>query len=171
MLPITKVSSLLNELSKTKNYDEVVKRIEIPISEFSEYMYWSDQYYTRNCIERNEDYELLLLCWEPGQFTPIHCHNNQECWLYMVQGELGERLFQLDDQDIPKQDNKVNLMTKNSYHINDDIGLHSLSNASEKRGVSLHLYAKPIDECSYYSKESKTFKTKTLSYNNSKHTV
>ena len=171
MLPITEVALLLDELSETNNYDEVVKRIQIPLSELSEYLFWNDQYYTRNCIVRNDAYELLLLCWEPEQFTPIHSHNNQECWIYMVQGELEEHQFQLDSQEIPNQVNAETLKKLNVYHTNDEIGFHRLSNTSMNRSISLHLYAKPIDECSYYSEESKSLKTKILSYSNLKKTV
>ncbi|MBV1924377.1 MAG: cysteine dioxygenase family protein [Flavobacteriaceae bacterium] len=171
MLPITKVSTLLEELSETNDYEEVVKRIQLPLSELNEYLFWSEQFYTRNCIERNEKYELIVLCWEPEQYTPIHCHNQQECWIYMVEGELDELQFQLNKQDVPKQTNASKLIANNFYHTNDDIGFHSLSNLSEKRCISLHLYAKPIEECSYFSEESKSFKTKILSYSNSKSIV
>lgn len=167
MLPITKVSSLLLELSETNNYDEVVKRIQIPVSELSEYLLWDKQFYTRNCVERNDDYELIVLCWEPNQYTPIHCHNKQECWIYMVEGEIDEIQYQLDEHEVPKQINREKLIENKSYHTNDDLGFHSLSNMTSKRCVSLHLYARPIEECRFFSDESKSFKTKKLSYSNS----
>lgn len=31
--------------------------------------------YSRNLIELNEDFELILLCWLPGQESPIHNHS------------------------------------------------------------------------------------------------
>ena len=171
MLPITKVISLLDELTETHNYAELVKRIQIPLSEFNDYLFWDDNYYTRNCIVRNDDYELILLCWEPGQSTPIHCHNDQECWVYMVSGNIMEYQFQLNEQNIPIEASVQKIEKFSSNHINDAIGFHRLHNESKERCVSLHLYAKPIDECSYYSEESKSLKTKTLSYSNLKKTV
>ncbi len=168
MLPITKVSSLILELSEAINYSEIIKRIQIPFSEFSEYLNWNEQYYTRNCIVRTDQYELLVLCWEPGQFSPIHSHNKQECWVYIVEGELNELQFQLNKQNLPEQFKAESLTKNNFYYTNDDLGLHSLSNLSSNRCVSLHLYAKPIDECQYFSEETNSFKTKSLNYSSTK---
>lgn len=31
--------------------------------------------YSRNLIEINENFELIILCWLPGQESPIHNHS------------------------------------------------------------------------------------------------
>ena len=52
------------------------------------YIWWSSERYTRNLIYRDHRFEVLALCWMPGQHTPIHTHNGQLGWVTVVQGEL-----------------------------------------------------------------------------------
>lgn len=116
---------------------------------------WSDEHYTRNCVSRSDLYELILLCWEPEQDTPIHDHGGEECWVYMVDGELHEKRFSLQgEQFVIEQQSDCN--AGDFTYMNDDMGWHTLSNVSSKRSMSLHLYAKPIGKCRVYSEETAT---------------
>ncbi|NDG27837.1 MAG: hypothetical protein EB120_11770, partial [Proteobacteria bacterium] len=49
-------------------------------------------------------------------------------------------------------------------YIDDDLGVHSISNASTKPAVSVHLYAGPITACRIYNEISRSFELKKLSY-------
>ncbi len=48
--------------------------------------------YTRNLIGRTEHYEMLLLCWNVGQKSPIHNHAGQNCWMAVMEGQVQETL-------------------------------------------------------------------------------
>lgn len=52
------------------------------------YLFWSGDHYARNLIYRDAFFEVLALCWLPGQRTPIHSHNGQLGWVSVLQGEL-----------------------------------------------------------------------------------
>ncbi len=67
--------------------------MKLPIAEFEKYATWSETCYTRNCIAENEDFELILICWEKGQATAIHDHGGEECWVYFVEGEFRENIY------------------------------------------------------------------------------
>lgn len=169
MKSIKSISELVKQLSisSRKDINNLIKRLEIPITEFEKIASWNTEFYTRNCIARTEDFELLLLCWQAGQETPIHCHNDQDCWVFLIEGNITENQYKNDDNDIPVL-TVSELMTKNgSYYINDFIGLHSLHNLKNERAMSLHFYFNPIKECSYYNDKQKEYKTKILSYNSS----
>jgi len=165
MKPIASLSNLLELLSEEgdDDYEQIVQQIQIPFSELEPLTQWDSNYYTRTCLVRNKKYELLLLCWGPGQFSPIHCHDNQECWMHILQGNITEERYELDEDGMPIKTSTSLLKEGTSYHINDDIGFHNLNNDSNERCVSLHLYASPIKECSYYSEDSGTFKRKKMS--------
>ena len=45
--------------------------------------------YTRTRLHRSDSFELLLLCWERGQATPVHDHDGQAGWFTVLEGELG----------------------------------------------------------------------------------
>ncbi len=49
--------------------------------------------YTRTRLHRSADFELLLLCWERGQATPVHDHDGQAGWFTVLEGALGVQEF------------------------------------------------------------------------------
>jgi len=79
MEAITTVKALVKELSHCLNNEkhvlDVMDHVKIPREEFERYYSWSDEEYTRNVLARNEDFEVLLICWEKGQSSPIHDFN------------------------------------------------------------------------------------------------
>src|SRR5919109_210188 len=42
---------------------------------------WDRQHYIRNLIDRTSMYELIAICWEIGQISAIHDHDDQHCWM------------------------------------------------------------------------------------------
>ena len=45
---------------------------------------------------RNEFVEMLVLCWKPGQRTPIHDHNGSHGAVFIHEGVLWETTFEYD---------------------------------------------------------------------------
>ncbi len=166
MEQIKTISQLVNQLNHCKKNEikRIVDKIRIPVSEFNNYATWNDEHYTRNCIARTKNFELLLLCWQEGQETPVHCHNDQDCWVFLIDGSIIEHQYKKDEDDLPIITETEIMKELGSYYINDDIGLHSLHNSIDKRAMSLHIYVNPIEECSYFSQRSKKFETKKLEY-------
>ncbi len=146
------------ENASTNDFQNLAKHIKIEIKELEKYLHWDTAHYTRNCIRRTEKFELIALCWEPHQETPIHCHGGEECWVYMVDGELEESRFEEEDFDCEKEKQKMSLGEYQISYMEDTQGYHSLSNLTSKRAVSLHLYHKPISSCRIYNKELQSFK-------------
>ena len=75
---ITELITLLSNEGH-KQYADIFSSIKLSKSAFKDCSSWSDESYTRNCIVENEKFELILLCWEKGQITPIHDHGGEEC--------------------------------------------------------------------------------------------
>jgi len=170
---IVSIAQLISELGEAENFQEyknLVKRLNIPSEEFANYAYWSDEKYTRNCIDRTDDHELILLCWEAGQETPIHCHNEQECWVIALMGEFEEKRFIDSEEGIRIIDVERELAVKEQgvSYMNDDMGYHALKNISDSRAMSLHLYVSPIDECTVYRDTTNSFERIKLEYDSFK---
>lgn len=165
MTKITSITSLIETL-KNCSIDEmqnIYKQLEIPESEFEPYLLWEENTYTRNCIFRNDDFELLVLCWDEGQKSSIHFHNNQECWLYNIIGEFKELRYDIVNNK-PQLSDTFTLESDRFSYMTDDMGLHQVINIHDGKSASLHLYAKPIDECKHYDEQTKSFQTSDLSY-------
>ncbi|KAJ3306737.1 hypothetical protein HDV03_004368 [Kappamyces sp. JEL0829] len=111
--------------------------------------------YTRNLVcDGNGKYNLLVLCWAPGQASPIHDHSNSHCIFKTLEGELTESLY-----DWPTHsDASMSLRRETTYHQNqvnymhNSIGLHQVGNNTSVPAVSLHLYSPPITECTTFCK-------------------
>lgn len=163
--PITSLSELLEVLPEcTKDdYCEIAEEMKISRSEVEKFLTWNNDRYTRNCLVRTEKYELLILCWDVDQTTPIHCHGGQECWVYMVEGQLKEEHF-AEEQGQPVFEDSSTMGEGQVSFMNDELGFHALKNESGRRAISMHLYMNPIDECSFFDEQKKEFITVSPSY-------
>ena len=164
---ITSLEGLLEVLPgcSGKDYVGLIKRIDLDTMDFSPYQFWSQDHYTRNCIVRTKKHELILLCWEEGQETPIHCHAGEECWVYLLQGEMKEVRYEDEENtNTPLPIDEMMVKEKKFSYMNDEMGYHSLKNIYPGRSMSLHLYMNPIDTCQVYNNKTKSFDLKVLSY-------
>lgn len=166
---ITTLDELVNKLPECtgNEYVEIVKHLHLDLSDFRGFDSWQSDRYTRNLVSRTDKYELILLCWEEGQDTPIHCHNEQECWVYLVEGNFNEKRYKRNSKTGEMELEHEMEMSKGKFsYMNDDMGYHSLTNINNGRTVSLHLYMNPIDRCQIYDPETKTLNWKDLHYDN-----
>jgi cysteine dioxygenase len=162
---VSELISTLIEEEKLK-YTTILESMKLPIAEFEKYATWSDSCYTRNCIAENEDFELILICWQKKQFTSIHDHGGEECWVYIIEGDFRENIYTESEKE------KLQIVKTTDYrpgdivYMIDFMGFHNLENRSNKKSMSLHLYAKPIKNCNVYDSNKNTFVQRELLYNN-----
>ena len=57
-------------------------------SEISEYLLFKEDKYSRNLVHKDINFEVLLVCWQPGQTAPIHGHEGEKCWMRIESGSL-----------------------------------------------------------------------------------
>mgnify|MGYP000005816571 CR=1 FL=1 len=156
--------SALSEGERT-TYNHIIHSVNLQSSDFENFSSWSKDCYTRNCIINNEQFELILLCWEKEQITPIHDHGGEECWVKVIEGEFRETIYKEDEKGelnvVKSAISKANDVT----YMKDFMGFHSLENLSNKRSMSLHFYAKPIRNCNVFDENSGAFVNKEMTYN------
>ena len=162
---ITSLKQLKDKLKTLtkEEYKSIGVSLDIPLQDIIPYAFWSSEHYTRNCIIREPEYELILLCWEPGQETPIHCHGGEECWVYIMDGQIEETHFQFDEGQL-KLESLSKLNSGEKSFMTDDIGYHMLVNNTKNRAMSLHLYMETIDTCTVYDQTLNEFVPQDLSY-------
>ena len=167
-IPITLQSldeliTALSEEERTK-YNHIMHSIKLSADAFDDYCSWSDDCYTRNCIVDTEKFELILICWCEGHRTQIHDHGGEECWVKVIEGEFKEKIYKKNEEGelnmVKSSISKSNEVT----YMKDFMGFHRLENLSNKRSMSLHLYAKPIRKCTIFDENLKTFVHKNLGY-------
>jgi cysteine dioxygenase len=127
--------------------------------DWSKYALFDQSKYTRNLVDAgNGHYNLIVLCWGPGQSSPIHDHANSHCIFKILDGELTETKYGFPGSgDAAKQMEIVGESTFRRDEVNytsNKIGLHKVSNNSNAPAVSLHLYSPPILECKTFCLDS-----------------
>ncbi|WP_204343824.1 cysteine dioxygenase [Psychroserpens algicola] len=170
MKPQTHIQKLITQLSESpiEDYNAVLKDFDFSLIDFTDFESWSSKHYTRNCIYRDSNFELLLLCWNPNQATAIHGHDGEDCWVYLLEGEIEEVYYAYDDSSVLRQVNSQKYEANELSFMNDRLGFHKLKNVCKGKSLSLHLYAKPIDNCVCFDERSQVFNNRELSYDTHK---
>lgn len=162
---IISIEQLTEALDKADPLDhaKIMKRIKFDERQLKSFVTWTKLSYTRNCLARTNEYELILLCWEVGAKTPIHGHGGEDCWVYQIQGTVEEIRFE-QNGELLKLTNRIILTPGKLTYMNDKMGYHSIENISNRRAMTLHIYASPIDTCEIYNDKKDCFETKEMSY-------
>ena len=73
-----------------------LENAEISSADLAPYLGFKDGNYWRHLVCRNEFVEMLVLCWRPGQRTPIHDHNGSHGGVRVCEGTMWETTFTYD---------------------------------------------------------------------------
>ena len=139
----------LNEVDITRLNEAVLSYSSLE-NDWVKYAHFDKYKYTRNLVDDGNDYyNVLILCWGPGQSSPIHDHANSHCLMKILDGELQEQLYNEPKDNVPMTlERSLKLERNATTYINDSIGLHKVSNPSmTKPAISLHIYSPPIKVC------------------------
>lgn len=156
MQKIKTLKNLVQELNScnidSSCYLDTLKRIDFPAKELEKYYSWSDEKYTRNSIYENEMFELLVVCFEKGQKSPIHDYHSNEAWITVLSGKMREEKFRLHPR-LKKLEklSSVNLLPGDFTFISGQVGIHRYYNVYENRSVCLCLYSKPVKSWRVYN--------------------
>lgn len=131
--------------------DSWLSTVEVTAEDVRPYLFFKPGTYTRHRVLRNEFAELLVLCWLPGQRTPIHDHNGSYGVVRVCEGVLWETTFALDEKDklYYRAAREWAAGEATSANVPD---IHQLGNpeCSGQNLVTLHLYAPPLGVLNTY---------------------
>ncbi|HXU36084.1 MAG TPA: cysteine dioxygenase family protein [Blastocatellia bacterium] len=136
------------------------------------YMFFSKDHYTRNLIFKNELFALIAVCWEKGQGSQIHNHQNQNCWMTIPMGRLLVQNFRVVDQNEVsgycrlEPSDTVEIHQLLPAEVDPAEPVHRVLNLAkfDERAVSLHIYSRPFERCLVYSLETNQYQEIPLHY-------
>ena len=144
----------------------------IDVDTITPFFFWSKKFYTRNLIYKDERFELMALCWEPGQVSRVHNHADQQCWMSVPIGKLRGQNFSV--AEIDERKGFCRLKPTEQFDLSECLAakveleepIHQILNLPEfeSRAVSLHIYSKPFDKCLSYCLETNRFAEVPLFY-------
>ena len=110
----------------------------------------TDDGYQRNVIKRTQHYEIVAICWRPGQLTPIHDHKGSDCAFLILEGVSTERIFEIDQLG-----KAVHTSTRHyspgEICAAEEPDIHQVVNEQEFELVNLHIYTPPLSEFMIYA--------------------
>ncbi len=173
---VVSVASLVDELRKTEGgpitsdrIADVLSGVTLDEATIRPYVRFADDHYTRSLVHRDAHFDIMVLCWMPGQGTPIHTHNGQLGWAFTTRGALECVEYRYMGCDRPENQNvagldclaggmKVKLDRAESLlatpggplnRVTKQVTIHSLTVPQDMKEpvVSFHVYSLPFDSC------------------------
>jgi cysteine dioxygenase len=172
MIHIKEFSSKLSAIPENEFTNENVlnflRENSVDPSTLNPYLYFCQEkdHYTRNLITKTELFELIAVCWDIGQKSPIHNHRDQRCWMAVPLGKLQIHNFALVTKNPAtgfcelRSNGQVLMDPRNPQEVDKDEPIHQVLNLTSfgSKAVSLHIYSRPFDSCEVYDLKEKHYK-------------
>src|SRR5436305_2423266 len=87
---MTAIGELTHKAREMKLPDlrRFISNLKLEREEIEPYLHFTENRYARNLVYKTPDFECLVLCWRPGQRSPIHDHGESICTVYTASGTL-----------------------------------------------------------------------------------
>lgn len=148
---LTEALSAIREAPTLASLNDWLYRVQVTSDDLRPFRFFKQGTYARHRVFRNEFAELLVLCWRPGQRTPIHDHNGSYGAVRVCEGVMWETVFALNDE------RKLYYQSGREWSNGEVTGadvpdIHQIGNpeVSGQELVTLHLYAPPLGVLNTY---------------------
>ncbi|MBW4537105.1 MAG: FAD/NAD(P)-binding protein [Pleurocapsa minor HA4230-MV1] len=150
ILEMNKVPSHELKLAQLQDW---VARLDLEDLAIAKHIYFSPEDYQRRIIYRDSSCEIILVCWQPGQFSSIHDHGDSLNVTHVYQGVLTSRTFARTDSTT-----KIAPLLLEEKYLQpgeligvDRAQIHQIANTSEENLITLNFYAKPLQQMQVYN--------------------
>lgn len=118
----------------------------------ADYIHFSDQRYSRNLLAYGPQFYALVLCWQPGQASPIHDHKGASCGVRVIAGVATETSFRWQDERLVEY--SVTTMQAGEVCGSFDDDIHEIRNNGDCNLVTLHIYSPYLDNINLYDRDT-----------------
>jgi cysteine dioxygenase len=153
MTLITAIDELKNRAREMRLPDlrRFISNLKPDWSEIEPFIQFADDRYARNLIFKNSNFECLLLCWKPGQRSPIHDHANSICAVHTMSGVLAADNYKKLSNGHIRADYCEDFKP-GSFLTIQTTEIHQVSNLQDTTDlISLHFYIGPLENSFLYS--------------------
>ena len=122
------VNHIKDNISIEELYNDVINKAEF------------NNNYNKILLERNNEYEIFMLCWSKNAITHVHDHPKNGCILIVLDGELEEHILEKKNELYITKDK--NYLKKGCIgYIDNNIGVHKIF--SKEKSITIHIYSPP----------------------------
>ena len=140
-----------------KELAELFRTAQLKPSDVQDWTLFDPKIYARNRVVRSQYAELLIMCWNPGQLTPIHDHTGSACAVQVISGAITEITYK------PAANGMLTPLSSRRYDpgaitCSNDRDIHQLGNLepAPAQAVTMHCYSPPLDGMQLFD-ESRAF--------------
>jgi cysteine dioxygenase len=158
----------VSELTQARLLD-IVERLRLSDELIESRTRFQHDEYARNLVLRTPHFELLVLCWRPGQHSTIHDHAGSLNAIRVVSGELTSRVYRPSAGALPGA-GPVELVSEDRVGPGGPLvgvdrgGVHQLADTSGAPLVTVHVYAPPLLELTVFDTASPKVEKRALRY-------
>jgi len=122
-----------------------LESLALSAADFGEHVIFGRDCYRRNRIHAAKAYEALLLCWAPGQRSPIHDHHGSACALRVIEGIASETQFEFSPCGLIYA-TRTGHYAAGAVTASYDTDIHQMGNLQSGRSnlLTLHIYSPPL---------------------------
>ena len=135
--------------------DDLVARLDddaISAHNLADYIQFSDEHYSRNLLAHGPQFYALVMCWKPGQASPVHDHKGAACGVRVIQGVATETSYRWQGKQLVED--AVTSMQAGEVCGSFDEDIHQIRNNGSENLVTLHVYSPYLDNINLYDIES-----------------
>jgi len=131
---------------------ELMTDLQVTMDDVQDVARFGDETYQRNLWHEGTAYQALVLCWRPGQRSPIHDHRGSSCGVRVLKGVLTETTFDRTPEGLIYATGSGELRTGDICG-SEDRDIHQVSNLRPPGEdlVTLHVYSPPLLTMGVYS--------------------
>ena len=100
-------------------------------AELAEYLNFEDDKYQRNLLKLTDNYEVLLLCFQSGQQTPVHDHAGSACGVKVIQG-CGTEIAYVPTEEGSLKEVSTAKLPEGGVVGSNDMDIHLLGNMEDE---------------------------------------
>jgi len=161
-------------------FTELALRLDLDDALVGAHVSFCDDHYARNLVCRTPAFELLVLCWKPGQRSTIHDHAGSLNVTRVYSGDLTSRTFRRRDGgsgvtevggaatgELPHGPVELideRVLAGTGAATVDRGEIHQLGNEAVAGLVTVHLYAPPLTHIVVYSRSEPHAEVQRLRY-------
>ena len=155
-----------------QNVERYIQGHAISVDSLKPYAYYSPKHYARNLIFKNDVFECVAMCWDIGQSSAVHDHNDRLGFVYLATGHLFVQNYRIEGRDTARHTCRViptdtaELVPGGLAEVDTERGVHKVCNLPRfhERALSVHVYQRPMDSCEIYSLAEGTYERVQLVY-------
>jgi len=141
-----KLEALVERLSDCRDISSLQSSLlaaDLEACDVADYIRFDRDGYSRNRVLKTDKFEVLILCWRPGQKSKIHNHADSICAFKIIKGALKNTNFIQQGQRVSVTSTK-DISCSQPVVLSGSNNFHKIANDSASNAVSLHFYAPPI---------------------------